>query len=98
MDKEGLAAIERLWVEVFGIRGLPELDEGKALAIVDALPERERTVIYLRFGFGGHRPRSFEATGRKLSLSRETVRLDFKRARRHLRHHSRRKAWEEAKR
>lgn len=96
MNKPGLSASERLWLEVFGPRGLPGLDEDKVLAIIAGLSEREQTVVRLRFGFGGHRPRSFESMGRKLSLSRETVRLNFKQAIRHLRHPSRRKAWEEA--
>ena len=98
MREQGLTASERLWVEVFGIRGLPELDEEKVVGIIDELPERQRTVVYLRYGFGGHRPRSFEAIGKKLSRSRETVRLNFREARRRLRHASRQRAWEEAKR
>ena len=98
MDRQRLTAAERLWLEVFGPRGLPELDEEKVRAIVDGLPERERTVVYLRLWFGRHRPLSFEDIGKKFSLSRETVRLDFKQAVRHLRNPSRRKLWEEAKR
>jgi DNA-directed RNA polymerase sigma subunit (sigma70/sigma32) len=98
MDRQKLTAAERLWLEVFGPRGLPELDEGKVRAIVDGLPERQRMVVRLHFGFGGRRPLSFRAIGRKLSLSRETVRLDFKQAKRYLRHPSRRRLWEEARR
>jgi len=96
MSKQDLTSVEKLWIEVFGPRGLPELDEKKVVAIVESLPERERLVVYLRFA-GSKRLRSFSSIGEKLSLSRETVRLNLKQAIRHLRHPNRRRAWEEAR-
>ena len=40
---------------------------------VSRLPERERRVLELRFGFDGE-PTSLEQIGRELSISRERVR------------------------
>lgn len=97
MSKGDLTPAEKLWIETFGPRGLPELDDRKVAAIIESLPERERLVVYLRFG-ENKRGRSFSSIGEKLSLSKETVRLTLKQAVRHLRHSSRRKAWEEARR
>ena len=42
--------------------------------LFDDLPERERTVIRLRFGLGGEEPLTLEAVGGRLGLSRERVR------------------------
>ena len=96
MNKRDLTPAEKLWIEVFGPRGLPELDDRKVAEILDSLPDRERLVVYMRFGEKGH-GQSFSSIGEKLSLSRETVRLTLMQAVRHLRHPSRRKAWEEAR-
>jgi RNA polymerase primary sigma factor len=41
---------------------------------LQVLPERERRVIELRFGFDGEEQRSLEAIGRELGLTRERVR------------------------
>ncbi len=41
---------------------------------LDDLPERERTVIRLRFGLSGEGPLTLEAIGERLGLSRERVR------------------------
>src|SRR3990172_6481193 len=43
-------------------------------ALVDDLPDRERTVIRLRFGLSGDEALTLEAVGRQLGLSRERVR------------------------
>jgi RNA polymerase sigma factor (sigma-70 family) len=43
-------------------------------ALVDDLPDRERTVIRLRFGLSGEEALTLEAVGRRLGLSRERVR------------------------
>lgn len=43
-------------------------------ALLDDLPERERTVIRLRFGLGGEEALTLEAIGKRLGLSRERVR------------------------
>lgn len=42
--------------------------------ILDDLPERERTVIRLRFGLGGEEALTLETIGKRLGLSRERVR------------------------
>ncbi|MBI4590824.1 MAG: sigma-70 family RNA polymerase sigma factor [Candidatus Rokubacteria bacterium] len=42
--------------------------------LLDDLPERERTVVSLRFGLGGGEPMTLEAVGERLGLSRERVR------------------------
>ncbi len=42
--------------------------------LLDDLPERERTVIRLRFGLGGDESLTLEAIGQRLGLSRERVR------------------------
>jgi len=42
--------------------------------LLDDLPERERTVIRLRFGLSGEEPLTLEAVGQRLGLSRERVR------------------------
>ncbi len=39
-----------------------------------ALPERERTVLLMRYGIEGNEPRTLEEIGRRLSLTRERVR------------------------
>ena len=43
-------------------------------ALVDDLPDRERTVIRLRFGLSGEEALTLEAVGRQLGLSRARVR------------------------
>ena len=43
-------------------------------ALVDDLPDRERTVIRLRFGLSGEEALTLEAVGRRLGLSRKRVR------------------------
>ena len=48
-------------------------DHGVRQAL-EVLPERERRVIELRFGFDGEEQRSLEAIGRELGLTRERVR------------------------
>jgi len=96
MSKRDLTPAEKLWIEVFGHRGLPELDDRKVADIINSLPDRERLVVYMRFGRNQY-GQSFRSIGEKLSLSRETVRLILKQALCHLKHPSRRKAWEEAR-
>ena len=99
-----LTPSQRLWLEVFGVYGLPKLDEGKVLAIVDRLPQRERMAVRLRFGFEGKKltlgeigERLNRADRRKLTgVSREIARLELKKALRRLGYPKCRKAWEEA--
>ena len=100
---EKLTPAQRLWVEVFGIYGLPKLDEGKVLALVDRLPKRQRLAVKLRFGFD-ETSLSFEMLGRqlirsdgKMGVSKELARLEVRRAIRYLRHPGKRRLWEEAK-
>lgn len=96
---------QRLWVAVFGIYGLPRLDERKVLAIVDSLPPREAETVKLRFGFK-EGPLTLREIGERLSradkrrqegVSREIARLELLRAIRRLKHPKRRQAWEEAR-
>jgi len=42
--------------------------------LLAALPERERSVIELRFGFAGRRPQTLEQTGLLFGLTRERIR------------------------
>ncbi len=51
---------------------------------VRRLPDRQRRVLELRFGFGGE-PQSLEAIARKLAVSRERVRELEKRGAGHAR-------------
>ena len=44
------------------------------VGLLDDLPERERTVIRLRFGLSGEEALTLEAVGKRLGLSRERVR------------------------
>jgi RNA polymerase primary sigma factor len=39
-----------------------------------SLPERERSVLQLRYGLGGDEPKTLEEIGRRLGLTRERVR------------------------
>lgn len=48
--------------------------EGDTSALLAELPEREAEVIRMRFGLGGHRQRTLEEVGARLSLSRERAR------------------------
>lgn len=98
-----LTPSQRLWGEVFGLEGIPKLDEKKVLTLLSSLPHREDLAVRLRFGFQGH-PRTLEKVGKKLSraggkvgVSREMARLILESALRYLRHPSRRKVWEEAR-
>jgi RNA polymerase primary sigma factor len=51
------------------------LQEKALRRAVDELPEREREVVRLRYGLNGDRdPKSLEAIGRELGMSRERVR------------------------
>jgi hypothetical protein len=98
-----LTPSQRLWTEVFGLYGLPNLDGTRVLAIVDRLPSGEARAIRLRFGFEGA-PLSYEELRKRLLrvdgrqvLSKETARLAVKRAVRHLGRPSWRKDWDGAR-
>lgn len=101
--RQKLTSSQRLWMEVFGVYGLPRLDEKKVLDIVAQLPQRQAQAIRLRFGFKGS-PITYEELSRVLfridgkgSISRETARLEIKRALRDLRRPKWRPQWETAK-
>lgn len=101
--KHNLAPSQRLWIEVFGVYGLPRLDERKVLDIVAQLPQRQAQAVRLRFGFKGT-PITYEELRRVLfrldgkgSISRETARLEIKRALRALRRPKWKQQWEVAK-
>ena len=49
-------------------------DRADLAGLLDDLPEKERTVIRLRFGLGGEEALTLEAVGKRLGLSRERVR------------------------
>jgi RNA polymerase primary sigma factor len=59
--------------------------EALTRAMTDALEERERAVLALRFGLGGGRRLSLEQAGKELGLSREWIRQTEKNALRKLR-------------
>jgi len=48
--------------------------EASSRALLDELDERERSVIWLRFGFGEGDPRTLEQIGGRLALTRERIR------------------------
>jgi RNA polymerase primary sigma factor len=56
----GLAAVLRARADLAGV--------------LQDLPDRERTVITLRFGLGGEEPLTLERIGQRLGLTRERVR------------------------
>ena len=100
---EKLTPSQRLWVEAFGVYGLPKLDESKVLALISLLPKRQQMAVKLRFGFD-ETSLSFEKLGRqlvrtdgKMGVSKEMARLEVRRAIRYLRHPGKRKLWEKAK-
>jgi len=100
---EKLTPGQRLWVEAFGVYGLPKLDESKVLALISLLPKRQQMAVKLRFGFD-EPSLSFEKLGRqlvrtdgKMGVSKELARLEVRRAIRYLRHPGKRKLWEKAK-
>ena len=65
---------QKLWIEVFGVYGLPKLDDDKVLAIVDQLPLRHAQAVRLRFGLDDGRSRTLKEAGQALGLSAERVR------------------------
>lgn len=100
--RQNLTPSQKLWIDVFGVYGLPRLDETKVLAIVGSLPKRQQQAVRLRYGFGGV-PLSFENLRRvlpradgRIGVSKELARLEVRRAIYHLRQPNKRKAWQEA--
>jgi RNA polymerase primary sigma factor len=53
--------------------------------VLEDLPDRERTVVRLRFGLGGEEPMTLERIGSRLGLTRERVRQIETAALQHLR-------------
>ena len=96
---------QRLWAALFGPGDIPRLDPQKVLRAIQSLPdERERTAVLLRFGFQGG-ALSMREVGNRISRANGTVGVSRAMARHlvaqgllHLKHPSRRHAWEEAKR
>jgi RNA polymerase primary sigma factor len=54
-------------------------------SVLEDLPDRERTVVTLRFGLGGEEPLTLERIGGRLGLTRERVRQIESAALQHLR-------------
>ena len=100
--RQDLTPSQKLWIEAFGVYGLPRLDENKVLAIVAKLPQRQQQAVRLRYGFDGP-PLSFEnlrlhlprADG-KMGVSKELARLEVRIAIHYLRQPSKRRYWQEA--
>jgi len=75
----GATIVERPLPEIIenNLRALVEVYEGArrqgVRRALDALPERERRILELRFGFEGE-PWTLEAIGHELDLTRERVR------------------------
>ena len=94
---------QALWAELFHGEP-PSLDVEKVAAIIDSLPDmRERKAVRLRYGFEGQ-PLSLDEIGRRLpradgglGLSRQSVQVILASALGRLRHSSRRRAWEQAR-
>ena len=51
-----------------------EASLGNVRKALDALPQREREVIEMRFGLSGGRPRTLEEVGRAFNVTRERIR------------------------
>jgi hypothetical protein len=105
MDRlwQKLTPAQRLWVEVFGVYGLPRLDETKVLAIINRLPRRQQLAVKLRFGFDCT-ALSFEKlrlqlcrSDGRMGVSKELARLEVRRAIRYLGHPGKRRLWEDAR-
>lgn len=55
------------------------LNRRRLTALLETLDERERRILNYRFGLDGQEPRSLEATGKKIGVTRERVRQIEKR-------------------
>ncbi len=53
---------------------IDKLQREQVRQALHSLPPREREVIEMRFGLGGHRPRTLEEVGRAFGVTRERVR------------------------
>ena len=99
-------AAQGLWADIFGRRpgGAPGLDQDKVLAIIDNLPDQhERVVLRRHYGFEGV-PMGLKEIGKTLprsdggiGVSRQRAQSILRRGLLHLKHSSRRRAWEEAR-
>ena len=61
---------------------------GQLYEVVDRLPEREATIVRLRFGLHDGKPHTLDEIGRELGLTRERIRQLEKLALAKLRHPS----------
>jgi DNA-directed RNA polymerase sigma subunit (sigma70/sigma32) len=106
MIVQNQTAAQRLWADVFGRRpwDAPGLDRDKVLAIIDNLPDHhERVVLRLHYGFEGS-PMGLKEIGKTLprrdgglGVTRQRAQSILRRGLFHLKHSSRRRAWDEAR-
>lgn len=71
------------------------LRKEKILTVLETLPEKERTIISLRFGLHDGHPRTLEEVGQLFGVTRERIRQIESKALRLLRHPTRSKQLEE---
>lgn len=78
VGSDGDGELGNLFADRNAVDPVEEADETmqreKVRAALAGLPERERSVLELRFGFHGHEEHTLEQIGRRLELTRERVR------------------------
>ncbi|MEX1178491.1 MAG: sigma-70 family RNA polymerase sigma factor [Nitriliruptor sp.] len=93
IGEDGDATMGDLIADVDGVDPAETALEGDAMsqisAALDALDERERIILVLRFGLGGEEPQTLEEIGAHFGLTRERIRQMQNRALAKLRHPSR---------
>ncbi|MGL6130073.1 MAG: sigma-70 family RNA polymerase sigma factor, partial [Fusobacteriaceae bacterium] len=58
---------------------IEELDKSEVLQMVESLSQRERKILAMRFGLGGHEIYTLEEVGKAFCITRERVRQIEKR-------------------
>jgi RNA polymerase primary sigma factor len=75
--------------DIFQLSGVSDEVEDSIGAVLDELPERERTVVQLHFGVGTQDPLSLAQIGKKMGITRERARQIETQALRRMRNDSR---------